>query len=48
MENILSFLNIFDLVGQAVSRHKNIKNPGIFDILYCTEMAVNDINRHFI
>jgi 1-deoxy-D-xylulose-5-phosphate reductoisomerase len=37
----IRFLDIFDLVEQAVSRHKNIKNPDIGDIINCAE-EIND------
>jgi len=40
----ISFTHIFDLVENAVQKHKNIKNPGITDIIEASE----EIKRHFI
>jgi len=44
----IKFSDIFDLVEQAVNRHKNIKKPDIDDIINCSEETINRIKRHFI
>jgi 1-deoxy-D-xylulose-5-phosphate reductoisomerase len=48
LQEKISFLDIFDVVGQAVNRHKIIKEPGIHDIINCSEETINNIIRHFI
>jgi 1-deoxy-D-xylulose-5-phosphate reductoisomerase len=44
----ISFPGIFDLVEKSAGKHKNIKNPNIDEIIYCTEEATKEIKRHFI
>jgi len=48
LQEKISFLDIFDLVRQAVDRHKNIKKPDINDIINCAEETISEIKRHFI
>lgn len=48
LQQKIKFLDIFNLVEQAVLQHKNIKNPNIDDIIKCAEETNNRIKRHYI